>query len=242
MKQLILSIFFLFSILTFASIYGQTVLIKDKTPKDFSKIDKGFGPNRKNYNYSYLGIGKIISTPLPDSVFSVRWNALKLSFGHAKKYQANKYLGLLFDLDLSFESFALNNIDSSTTLNYNANINKARYVFYKVSTDLGMQFNLKPKRGNQLGTYITLGAYLDYNISRRFVTKAKFENGYKVNQKTVYKKLPYSTPFQYGGVAKFGKHFWDFFAKYRVSNAFDNGQLELPRLIVGFEFLLHNND
>lgn len=222
--------------------FGQTVLIKDKIPNNFSNIDNGFGPNRKHYSYSYLAIGKIVSIPIPDSVLSVRWNAMKLSSGLTKKYQANKYIGLLFDFDLSVESFALQQIDSITTLNYNTNINKARYVFYKVSTDLAIQFNFNPKRGNQLGTYLTLGGYVDYNISRRFVTKAKFENGYKVNQKVVYKKLPFATPFQYGGVAKFGKHYWDLFARYRISNSFDNGQIELPRLIVGFEFLIHEND
>ncbi len=243
MKELSSVILFIFVALVFCfSSYGQTVLIKDKTPKNFSNIDNNFGPNRKHYNYSYLALGKVFSIPVPDSVLSVKWNAIKLSSGYTKKYQANKYLGLLFDFDFSVESYALKNIDSTTTLKYNTNINKARYVFYKVSTDLAMQFNLKPKRGNQLGTYITMGAYVDYNISRRFVTKAKFENGYKVNQKTVYKKLPFAPPFQYGAVVKFGKHYLDFFARYRVSNAFDNGQLELPRLIVGAEFLIHDTN
>ena len=222
--------------------FSQTVLIKNKVPNDFSSLDGGIGPNRKNYSYSYLGIGKIVAVPITDSVLSVKWNALKVSSGYTGKYQANKYLGLLFDFDFSFESYALDKIDSSNTINYNPYINKARYVFYKISSDLALQLNLRPKRGNQLGTYITLGGYVDYNISRRFVTKAKFENGYKGDQKNVYKKLSFTPPFQYGVVAKFGKHYWDIFAKYRTSNAFDNGQTEIPRLIIGLEFLIHERD
>ena len=243
MRKLLIYIILLIQTLFFVmSTYGQTVLIKDKTPKDFSKIDNGFGPNRKYYSYSYLAFGKIVSIPIPDSVLSVRWNAMKFSSGLTKKYQANKYLGLLFDFDFSVESYALKLIDSTTTLNYNANINKARYVFYKASTDLALQFNLKPKRGNQLGTYATFGTYIDYNISKRFVTKSRYENGYKVNQKTVYEKVSFATPFQYGAVVKFGKHYWDLFARYRISNAFNDGHSEIPRLIVGLEFLIHEND
>jgi len=222
------------------STYCQTVLIKDKVPVDFSTLDEGIGPNRKHYSYSYFGIGKIIDVPISDSVFSAKWNALKISSGFTKKYQANKFLGLLFDFDLSFESYALNRLDSINTINYNPNLTKARYVFYKVSSDLAMQFNLRPKRGNQLGAYITVGGYVDYNVSRRFITKSQFNNGYEVRQKNVYRKPSFTTPFQYGAVAKFGKHYWDIFAKYRVSNAFDSGQTELSRLIIGVEILFHN--
>lgn len=242
MKQKLIFLLFILQVFFLVStVLGQTVLIKDKIPEDFTSINNDYGPNRKHYDYSYFGIGKIVSVPLADSVLPVRWNALKVSSGYTQKYQTNKYIGLLFDFDISFESFGLKNIDSTTTLNFNDKIYKARYVFYKVSTDLAMQFNFKPQRGNQLGTYITLGGYVDYNVSRRFVTKSNYEKGYLVNQKVVYKKLPFTTPFQYGAVVKFGKHYWDFFAKYRVSNAFDNGQMELPRLIVGFNLLLHDN-
>ncbi|MCT4580941.1 MAG: hypothetical protein N4A35_05945 [Flavobacteriales bacterium] len=221
---------------------GQTVLIKDQVPEDFSTIDNGFGPNRKKYYYSYFGLGKIIATPFQDTSLSVKWNALKVASGSTYKYQLNKWFAGIFDFDFSLESYALNQINSTNTLNYKAAIEKARYVFYKVSTDLAMQFNLRPKRGNQLGNYITLGGYVDYNISRRFVTKSVYDNGYPINQKIVYKRLPFAPPFQYGVVAKYGKHYWDIFAKYRVSNAFDNGQTEIPRLIIGLEFLIHENE
>lgn len=235
-------VFSLVFVLILNSTFGQTVLIKDKVPNDFSTIDEGVGPNRKHYSYSYFGVGKIIAAPITDSVLSVKWSALKVSSGYTGKYQANKYLGLLFDFDISFESYALNKLDSTNVINYNPTISKARYVFYKVSTDLALQFNLRPKRGNQLGTYITLGGYVDYSVARRLVTKAIFDNEYEVNQKNVYKKPSITTPFQYGAVAKYGKHFWAILAKYRVSNVFNNAQTELPRLIVGVEFIFHEKD
>lgn len=240
--QIVKILFSVILALIFSKSFCQTVLIKDKVPNDFASIDEGIGPNRKHYSYSYFAVGKIVSVPISDSVLSVKWNALKVSSGYTGKYQANKYLGLLFDFDFSFESYALNKLDSSNTINYNPSINKARYVFYKVSSDLALQFNLRPKRGNQLGTYITLGGYVDYNLGRRFVTKAKLDNGTIINQKNVYKKPSFTTPFQYGTVVKYGKHYWDIFAKYRISNAFDNGQTELPRLIIGLEFLIHERD
>lgn len=219
--------------------FAQTILIKDKIPHEFSTLDNGFGPNRKNYNYSYFGLGKILSVLFQDSTLSAKWNALKVASGTTYKRQFNKWVGGVFDFEFSFESYSLNQIDSTNTIDYHEAIENARYMFYKVGGDLALQFNLRPKRGNQLGNYITLGSYIDYNISRRFVTKAKFENGYEVNQKNVYKKLPFANPFQYGVVAKYGKHYWDFFAKYRLSNAFNNGQIEIPRLIIGFEFIFH---
>ncbi len=241
MRKFTLLFFLIFGICTSNLIYSQAILIKDKTLEDFKDHDYDFGPNRKKYSYSYYGVGKIVNASLPDSVFSVRWNALKVTSGYSKKRQVNKYLGLLIDLEISAESYALNKLDSTTVINFNSNIDKARYVFYKIGGDLAFQSNLRPKRGNQLGTYITLGMFGDYNIARRFVTKAKFENGFKVKDKVVYKKLPFAHPFQYGAVLKFGKHYFDIFAKYRISNAFNNGQLELPRLIIGLEFLLHND-
>ncbi len=234
------SLFFLLFLIGIGGIgYGQTILIKDKVPHDFKAIDGDYGPNRKRYNYSYFGIGKIIPTPFQDSTLAVRWNAIKMASGGTGKRQFNKWVAGVFDFEFSFESYALGAIDSTNTLNYHASIEKARYVFYKVGTDLALQFNLRPNRGNQLGNYITLGGYLDYNISRRFVTKSEFDNGFPLSQKNVYKRLPFAPPFQYGIVAKFGKHYWDIFAKYRLSNAFDNGQVEIPRLIVGLEFLIH---
>lgn len=221
---------------------GQTILIKDKVPHDFSTIDNGFGPNRKNYNYSYFGLGKILSTSFQDSALSAKWNALKVTSGTTYKRQFNRWVGGVFDFEFSLESYAFNQIDSTNTIDYHEAVENARYVFYKVGGDFALQFNLRPKRGNQLGKYITLGSYIDYNMARRFVTKAQFENGYKVNQKKVYKKLSFIQPFQYGTVVKYGKHYWDIFAKYRLSNAFNNRQVEIPRLIVGFEFLFHNNE
>lgn len=239
-KSIALVVFTCFLLLN--SGIGQSILIKNDVPEDFSKIDEGFGPNRKNYNYSYFAIGKIIDIPFQDSTLSAKWNALKIASGATYKRQFNKWVGGVLGLEFSLESYTLKKNDSTNTLDYNDAIEKARYLFYKVGTDLGLQFNLRPKRGNQLGSYITLGGYIDYNFSRRFITKSQFENGYTLNQKKVYKKLPFATPFQYGLVAKYGKHYWDIFAKYRVSNAFNNGQVEIPRLIVGFEFLLHNTE
>lgn len=240
MKAISLKILFLLSYLFMMnSSVAQTVLIKNKVPNDFSNLDNDKGPNRKKYSYSSFGLGKIINTSIQDSVLSVKWNALRVSFGYTGKYQANNYLGLLLGVDFSMESYALKKIDSSNTISYHSSINKARYVFYKISTDLAVQFNLKPNRGNQLGTYFALGGYVDYSLARRFVTKSTFDNGYDVKQKNVVKKPSFTTPFQYGLLIKYGKHNWAFFARYRMSNAFNNGQIELPRLVVGVELLLH---
>ncbi len=239
-KQVINSVvFLLLCVFVQQNSYGQTILIKDEVPEDFSIIDGGFGPNRIHYVYSYFRLGKVVSTTVPDTTLAVRWNALSLASGRTYKQQFNKWVGGLLDVDLSVESYALNQLDSSTVLNYVPAVRKARYVFYKVSAGVGFQFNFKPNRGNQLGTYLTLEGYLDYNIAQRFVVKTTYEQGYKVDEKSVYRKLSFVYPFQYGAIVKLGKHSWCVFAKYRVSNAFDNGQLEIPRLIVGLDFLLH---
>jgi len=212
-------------------------------PANFASLDNGIGPNRKKYSYSYFAIGTFLSSNFNnEQLLETKYSSFHFASGSTQRFRMSRVLGFIFDLDFAYEMFKLKNLDSTNTLNYLPILNKANYNFGKISTDLALQFNFRRKRGNQLGTYLTLGYYVDYSFSKRFVTKFVQENGYTLNGKNTYTKLPFATAFNHGGVIKFGKHFWTIFGKYRISNAFDNGQMELPRLLLGIEILMHDKE
>ena len=241
----IISFVLLFTIIfSIHKLSAQTVLLKNTVPKNFKYLDDDKGPNRRHYSYSYFSIGGIISSDYyPNPTLQTLGKSYKISSGSTGKIQTNRYLGLLWDFEITYKSFALRTPDSNNTINYTPEISVARYNFIKLNNATGIQLNFKPNRGNQLGTYLSVMGYFDYAFYSRFVSKSKSTtDNFSKAEKNTFKKISYIRLFSYGLTVKFGKHMWDVFAKYRLSNIFKDEHIELPRLTVGIEFLMHQED
>lgn len=236
----------LFFILAFSvqKLSAQTVLLKNTVPKNFKYLDDDKGPNRRHYSYSYFSIGGIISSDYyPTPTLQTLGKSYKISSGSTGKIQTNRYVGLLWDFEIAYKSFALRNPDSTNTIEFSPEISIARYNFIKINNATGIQFNFKPNRGNQLGTYLSIMGYFDYSFYSRFISKSKANSDkFSKAEKNSFKKISYIRPFSYGLTVKFGKHMWDVFAKYRLSDIFKDEHIELPRLTIGVEFLIHQDD
>ena len=160
----------------------------------------------------------------------------------------NPFIARVIDYELGYEQYALNlskDPDIAIPVD-NSDLKKAKYWLLKVGLKWSYQFNFKVKRGNQLGTYLTLGAYGDFLIFRRFsASYTSNVSSYADNIKVSLGKIDYFRRWDYGAVVRFGKTNWNLFVKYRFADYFnDNAQdlniKELPRFMVGLNFFPGN--
>lgn len=222
---------------------AQTVLIKQTVPEDFSTIDNNSGPNRRTFSYPYMGLGWHIDqishqndTLLAPSFF----RSYEAKFGTREKLKLNGLLALGMDLEVSIASHRLNTKDTYLQSVLPGNIVKSRYLLYKTGGTGYIQINFKPKRGNQLGSYLDLGLYSNYLFGRRMIEILSNSNS-KERTKVTQKKLQDFKKVEFGGLLRYGQNTWAVFAKYRYSNTFSNNTfINLPRLTVGFEYFFGN--
>ncbi len=218
---------------------GQTVLLKQTVPEDFAEIDNNFGPNRGFFYYPYFGVGWHIggiSHLDEDHIDIIHGKSFELKSGTREHFKLNNLLALGLDFDLSLSS---HRVKVGDPVGISPELIKEKYVFYKVGASGYLQINFKPRRGNQLGSYLDLGGFANYNFGRRHVTHWEYTNGDIT--KAIGKKLDNIERLEYGPLVRVGKNTWAIYTKYRVSNIFSSDfYTELPRLTFGLEFFPGN--
>ena len=86
-------------LLSLTTTIGQTILIGDSSPDDFSKIDNDFGPNRKLYIYNYLGAGlKSKTLKLDNENYTPLKSNFDIKFGNRIRIGLGKVIGLIYDI------------------------------------------------------------------------------------------------------------------------------------------------
>jgi len=232
--------------------FSQDVLISDTIVQDFSKIDKNFGPNRKYYSYEFLGFGTTSKLDIN------KWNKLNLNEnylpiksslvvygGSRNKFKINSFLGVIYDL--YFQS-------SWSKLNLKANpnipaplleIKNAKYIINNSDVNLCLQFNSKPKRGNQLGKYLDLGMFGCFIYHSTF----KYKTGSNQLSKNTIVKInnpKYINRWAYGYIIRLGNDHIAIYGKYRMSDIFNSKTSflseELHRFSFGIEFLIPSGE
>jgi hypothetical protein len=212
---------------------AQEILLFKKPPKNFEEIDHDFGPNRKKFNFSSIGIG----TPLPFMFNSEK--SLPTQFGvyfmlnKNYKIKINNLLALYSNLGYSSSRYYLDEKDRFEMPIQSLDADKISYLLRNLKSDLGLQINIKRKRGNQFGKYINLGVYGNWIFHHKI--KYEYPNS---NLKINKTNLNYLEKFNFGLSAKLGIKKNAVFIKYRLSNFFKSDEtdlLELPRIIAGFE-------
>ena len=107
-----------------------------------------------------------------------------------------------------------------------------------------IQFNLKPKRGNQLGKYINIGGYGQWIFLNKL--SYKFSNVSNAKEsKVTHRSLDYIKHLNYGASITLGLKKAACFINYRLSDIFnspqDTGFIELPRLQLGVQMAVFKN-
>ncbi|WP_258540894.1 PorT family protein [Parvicella tangerina] len=231
--------------------YTQTIILKQSVPESLEDDDDDFGPNRKFFSHPYTGIGFVVggydheSDTLPPVKFG---NSFSFVTGTRYYRNYNPFIARVLDYEIGYEQHSLNfskDHDIGIPVD-NADIKKAKYWLVKVGLAWSYQFNFKVKRGNQLGTYLSIGAYGDYLLFRRFTASYESrQSNYADNIKIALSKIDFFNKWDYGALVRFGKTNWSLFAKYRYANYFndkasENSIKELPRFIVGLNFFPGN--
>lgn len=230
---------------------AQTIILKQTVPDELEEDDGDFGPNRKFFSHPYTGFGFVVGgfDHEGDTLPPVRFgNSFSVNSGTRYYKNYNPFIARVLDYELGYEQHALNlNKDPDIVVPIdNQDVKKAKYWLVKLGLAWSYQFNFNLKRGNQLGTYLSLGAYGDFLLFRRF------SGSYKSNVsshadvvKISLGKIDYFNRWDYGAIVRFGKTNWNLFVKYRYANYFNNKAediqiKELPRFVVGFNFFPGN--
>lgn len=230
---------------------AQTIILKQSVPYQLEDDDLDFGPNRRFFSHPYTGFGFVFGgfdhegDTLPPLKFG---NSFSIASGTRYYKNYNPFLARIIDYEISYEQHALNlkkDPDIAIPVD-NIDLKKAKYWMVKIGLAWSYQFNFKVKRGNQLGAYLSLGAYGDFLLFRRFsASYTSNVSSYADNIRVSLGKLDYFNRWDYGAIVRFGRTNWSLFAKYRYANYFNNKAeansiKELPRFVVGLNFFPGN--
>lgn len=229
--------------------FAQTIILKQTVNDNLEKEDGNFGPNRRHFYHPYTGFGFVLggydhnNDTLPPTRFG---SSFFVSSGTRYYRNFNPLFARIIDYEISYEQHAYDlTKDTSIALPVdNHDLKKAKYWMAKIGAGWSYQFNFKPKRGNQLGAYLSFGVYGDLLVFRRFWSVYEPEvSSFSKSVKVGLGRLSYVNRWDYGGIVRFGRTNWSLFAKYRYSDYFVNDDYnfkELPRIVIGLNFFPGN--
>jgi hypothetical protein len=232
-------ILFLIFILPTFGLKSQTVLM-DEDVKDSDPTD--VGPNKKKFGHFYVGFGSIVGPSESDSVATRPFRSYEYTFGYRFKYRISQLYSLGFDLNYNSKSYSIKQ-DSFKIFPNGTLHDKEKLQLRNVGVDIYNRFNYG-KRGNQIGNYIDIGAYLDWSPNPTYITFDKYSIVNSVgasNTRQVHKGLIYVNPINYGLLARIGFNKFSFYGSYRLTDIFYKNYIytELPRIIAGIQIGLH---
>ncbi len=242
MKTLKKILLFSSFILLFFSLNAQKeILYEDVDSYDVFKKKK-FGPNGKNFLYSYLGMS--FFTPAPyETQFPVKYGLSNcFKFGYKYKLKIFKWLSVGTDLNYKANFFRLNDY---FFFFYNVNQNE-KLVTHIVGSEFFFRFNIG-KTGNTLGNYFDIGAFGGYLFGNIYTVKVKNKNPTNFEarkQKFYYRGIDFFEPFHYGPMFRVGIRKVSFIAKYRLTDFLNSKTLletsgfDLPKLSFGIEYAI----
>lgn len=210
---------------------AQSVLLE----RDLSEsvYVKKKGPNKSRFMHLYYDFASYYTAGQKDVAFE-DGSSFRSYIGIRNYYRlANSYI-MGFGLELGWENF---NVKKDATVFSFENHDKERIG----TTNLGVDyFNriLITQRESSLGYWIDAGAYLNYNLGSRYVTKDKLPSGMGFRtQKEIYKGVDFLNKWEYGLKAKLGYKRYAVVGTYRLSSWFSDASslFEPQKFSIGFE-------
>jgi len=229
------------SILTFVFVFvllqvsfSQDVLLSQQVNND--SVINTHGQNLKHYKHSYIGLGFAATQSENKSSNIDLGLSSNFIFGYRYKLKISNFYAIGYDLSYNLSWYRLSQTKDKRTPDSLQN-DKERLTFQNLELGLYNRFNFG-RRGNIIGKFIDLGAYVDWT----FLCSHFYENVINNNiYKTKITRLKYFEPFNYGVLARFGINRWVVYSFYRFSDLFKSSYnfAELPRLTIGFQIGLH---
>ena len=230
MKKIVI----LICIISFGSTgFSQTILMQNTNPLEPYQT-KNDGENRKHLRQGFIGFGIVapVGAKNDDTYFG---KSLVFDFGFRYRYRVSNFLNL--GSDLSFYTQG-NRLDHSGMHKIYDGLTHDRenIIQNEIRVSPFLRFNLTPKRGNYLGTYIDLGGYLGWNFLPVFKATDTGHNG---NEEMMYTRNfdPNQNRYDYGVTGRIARNKLLLFATYRLSDIMKRSeQPSLSRLAAGVQF------
>jgi len=213
--------------------FSQTIIMQDSNPMAPYEV-KTQGPNLKNYGQWFIGFGAVtpVGAASDNTIFG---KSLLFDLGYRYRYRVSNFFNTGFDLSYYLQGNRLNK--SGMLKVYDGLVHGRENIIqneFRLSPFL--RFNLTPKRGNFLGTYVDLGGYVAWNFLPVFrAVDTRTSN----NEMLKYTRQfdPMQKRYEYGLTGRIGRNKLIVFAHYRLSDLLKNSSLpDLPRLAAGVQF------
>lgn len=213
--------------------YSQTILMQDSNPMAAYEVKKN-GPNLQNYGQWFIGFGAV--TPVgASSDNTIFGKSLLFDFGYRYRYRVSNFFNTGFDVSYYLQGNRLNDAGMEKVFDGLVHT-RENLVQNELRLSPFLRFNLTPKRGNYLGTYVDLGSYIAWNFIPVFrAVDTRLNN----NENRSYNRQfdPMQKRYDYGLTGRIGRNKLIVFAHYRLSDLLKSSNLpDLPRLAVGIQF------
>lgn len=223
-------------ITTTSFLFSQNIIMNE-TPDSLYNIPK-WGKNRAHYMHLYWSFGMVVGSPSGDSYILKYGNSNSWKFGFRYKRKISSNFAVGFDASIATTQFRFaqqgSNVFPDSLMHDKEFISLTTFEF-----DYYNRINIG-KRGDKVGKYIDLGAYVTSNIGSYHIYTDKFATPFFGSKKMEVKlsDLNYLNDYQWGFKTRIGNNRYAIWSSYRMSDYFNNKApkgIELPRMMIGLE-------
>lgn len=226
----------LLSVLFALNVSAQDVVLDESySPIDPEDIE---GPNTKTFTHFYSTLGFFVDPPTDNMVDLKYGTSNQYLLGYRYKVKLSNVFAVFSDLAVSRSKISYDQKSLPTGVSSLGQLEKSFFRFYETQFAPGIRINFDPGRGNFIGLYLDMGAYLAYSFSTTSVMK--FTDNTDLYTNAVYRQnnLAYMNDVNYGAKVRLGYNKYALVVQYRVSDLMNNKAAveDLSRVSVGFEF------
>jgi hypothetical protein len=221
---------YIFLLILFPSLAFAQTDVMHRYPKNHEQIPT-WGANRAHYIQGIFGVGFYTPISVDNPDFKTG-RSYEINFGAIYRYRIANSFNVGTALSLTAQSIALNKIGMVKSWD-NAIHSKANLSNTLLTLKPFFRFNLSPKRGDYLGSFIDVGAFGSWNFYPTAMFTDK-RNGERYVQ--MYQQDKQQERFQYGCFASVGRDWFRLEASYHLTNILKDSSFEMPRYAMAVVF------
>lgn len=187
-----------------------------------------FGNKRKLNSAFYIGLGLIAGKSENKCPSEINYGrSYSFRYGYWRRYKISKFYSIGGSFEYFYEEYNLKkNLFTDSSSNYKLKFSK------QISNNAGFAlFNRFHFSEDYI--FIDLGGYITYDLYPKIVTKETSKSSGFENKKSIYIKPKMINTFNYGLEAKLSFDFLSIYARYRISEMYNNNQGDLPKYNFG---------
>ena len=204
---------------------------------DSTEYETTFGPNTAYYQHGFISYGMPIPIIESDSL-RTKWGGVFLEYGSRGKIKVAEWLALGWEVSYQYNSQSIVQDSVLNLLSLGEVFEKQQIKKHVINSGIHVRFNAG-RRGNNLGKYVDLGGFTSFVAGSRMIL-VREEDRNQVNfgsaqQRTVLKRINFTSPFQYGASVRIGLNGFILWGRYTLNDSFRkqeevNNGIQLPNL------------